>query len=144
MNEIEAAAQKLRTAIRLLHRRAWAVSGRNGPTRSEQGVMAWLDEKGALTPGTLADAEKVRPQTMGQTLEALDRRRWILRRPHPDDRRQVLITLSAAGRKALYQNRKRRQAWLVGELRQLAPRELRTVIEAADILDRIAQSPAGA
>ena len=102
--------------------------------------MAWLDEKGKMTPGALAAIERVRPQTIGQTLDSLDKRRWIKRAAHPEDRRQVFISLSPAGQKALSQGRKLRQAWLVGELNKLNAGEQKTLIAAIDILDRIAHN----
>jgi len=140
MNEIDTAAFKLRTAIRLLIRRAHRDSGEGIPTRSEQGVMSWLDEKGEMTPAALASIEKVRPQTIGQTLDSLDKRRWIKRTPHPTDRRQTLISLSPSGRKTLLKLREMRQSWLVDEFKKLDAKELHTLITAIDILDRIAQS----
>ncbi len=140
MNELNAMALRLRTMIRLLIRRAYIVVGEKGPARSEQGVLAWLDEKGEMTPGALAAIEKVRPQTIGQTLDALDRRGWIKRTPHPRDRRQVLISLSLSGRKALARGRELRQAWLVHELQKLNPKDRKTLIAGIEVLDRIAQS----
>jgi DNA-binding MarR family transcriptional regulator len=140
MNELDAIAARLRTVVRLLIRRAYTAVGEKGPARSEQGVMAWLDEKGALTPKGLADLEKVRPQTMGQTLDSLARRRWIQRAPHPSDRRQILISLSPAGQTALIRARYLRQAWLVEELEKLKPAERKALTAALEILDRIAHS----
>ncbi len=140
MNEIDTAALKLRKVMRLLVRRAYAAVGEKGPARSEQGVLVWLDEKGEMTPSALAALEKVRPQTIGQTLDALDRRRWIKRTPHPQDRRQVLISLSLSGRKALNRGRDLRQAWLVDEFKKLNSQDLRAVLAGLEVLDRIAQS----
>jgi DNA-binding MarR family transcriptional regulator len=140
MTDIDSAALKLQTAIRLLIRRAYSVNVPAGPTRSEQGVLGWLESKGKMTPGELAAMEKVRPQTMGQTLDSLDRRQWIKRTPHPKDRRQVLITLSAAGREGLLKRRALRHAWLVDKLKKLTPEDCQTLIEGIEILDRIAQS----
>ncbi len=137
--DIENAAARLRTTIRLIVRRADAVSGGNAPTRSEQEVMIWLDEKGSLTPGALAAAIRVRPQTIGQTLDLLDQHGWIKRSPHPADRRQVLISLSPSGRRALARGRSLRQAWLATELAALNKKELGTILSAIGILERIAQ-----
>ena len=136
MSKVDDAALKLRTVLRLLIRRAYAATGGNGPARSEQGVLARLEENGEMTPGALAAAERVRPQTMGQTLDSLDRRRWIRRAPHPGDRRKVSISLSPAGRRALTTARELRQTWLAGELRKLKAGELRTVVAGIDILER--------
>jgi DNA-binding MarR family transcriptional regulator len=140
MTDLSLAALKLQTAIRLLIRRAYTVNIPGGLTRSEQGVLGWLEAKGEMTPGDLAAIEKVRPQTMGQTLDSLDRRRWIKRTRHPTDRRQVLISLSPSGRKGLLKRRALRQAWLVDELKKLNPQDCQTLIEGIEILDRIAQS----
>lgn len=140
MSEIDEAAVRLRTVIRLLIRRAYRAAGEGVPNRSEQGVMVWLDEKGEMTPSALAAIEKVRPQTMGQTLDSLDKRRWIKRMPHPNDRRQILISLSPSGHKALLKMRGLRQAWLVDEFTKLNSKDRETLVAAIDILDRIAQS----
>jgi len=137
MSTIDTAAQRLRTVLRVMIRSANSVSGGNGPTRSEQGVLARLDEQGEHTPATLAAAERVRPQTMGQTLDSLDRHRWIKRTPHPGDRRQVLVSLSPAGRKALEKGRAARQAWLVAELKKLNAKDLSAVIAALDVFEQM-------
>jgi DNA-binding MarR family transcriptional regulator len=140
MNEVEDAAARLRAVVRLIKLRAEALKEKEGPSQSEQSVMVWLDQKGAMTPRALADAQHVRPQTVQQTLDALERRRFITRTDHPTDRRQILISLSAAGRKALAKGRAARQAWLVGELRALSARELKTVNSALGIIERFIQN----
>jgi DNA-binding MarR family transcriptional regulator len=141
MNEVEDAAVRLRTVVRLLKMRAEKLKEPGAPSQSEHVVMVWLDEKGAMTPRALADAQNVRPQTMQQTLDALERRRFTTRADHPTDRRQILISLSAAGRKALYKGRAARQAWLVGELGKLSARERKTVTDALGILERFLNHP---
>lgn len=140
MRDVDAAVQKLRTVIRLFTRRAYAMTGKRGPTRSEQGVLSLLDERGAATPGALAALECVRPQTMGQTLDSLARRRCIRRTRHPKDRRQVLVSLTPTGQKALTVGRDLRQAWLMGEFGKLSKKELKTLIGAIDLLERMVQS----
>jgi len=71
-------------------------SGLDPAASFEQAVLAWLDDRGPLTPSALAALEQVRPQSMGQTLDAVARRGWVTRSAHPDDRRQVLIALTDA------------------------------------------------
>jgi DNA-binding MarR family transcriptional regulator len=141
MNDVENAAVRLRTVVRLIKLRTQALKEKDAPSQSEHLVMVWLDDKGAMTPRALADAQNVRPQTVQQTLDALERRRFITRADHPTDRRQILISLSAAGRKALYKGRAARQAWLVGELSKLSPRERKTVTDALAILERFLNKP---
>ena len=140
MPDLAVTATKLRTAVRLLGRRAYVQPGGDGPTRAEQGVLAWLDEQEAMSPSALAAAEKVRPQTMGQTLDALSDRGWIQRAPHPADRRQILISLSPAGREELRRVRSLRQDWLVRQLSQLELSDQQAIANAVEILERIAKS----
>ncbi len=135
------AAERLRTVVRLLKRRADELKDKNSPSPSEQSVLVWLDDRGAMTPRALSDAQQVRPQTMQQTLDSLEGRHWIKRADHPTDRRQILFTLSASGRKALEKGRQLRQAWLVGELGKLSRRDRQKVIEALDILERFFEQP---
>lgn len=141
MSEIDDTAARLRAIFRQVSRRAEALSGKNSPTRSEQGVLAWLDEKGAMTPRALSDIQQVRPQSMQQTLDSLSRRHWIVRTDHPTDRRQVLISLSATGRKALHKGRQLRQAWLVSEITKLAPAERKMLNDTLGLLERFLDNP---
>ena len=136
MSKIKDEATRLRAIFRLIGRRADALNGRNATPRSELSVLAWLNDDGPMTPSALARVHRVRPQSMGQTLDALERRRWIKRSPHPDDRRQVLVTLQAAGRTTLEKKRRVRQAWLEGEIGKLTRNERRTLSAALDLLDR--------
>jgi DNA-binding MarR family transcriptional regulator len=141
MNDVEDAAARLRGVFRNLKRRAELLKEKDAPSQSEQMVMVWLDDRGAMTPRALADAQNVRPQTVQQTLDALERRKFITRADHPTDRRQILISLSAAGRKALARARAARQAWLAGELGKLSARELKTVTDALGIIERFLNKP---
>jgi DNA-binding MarR family transcriptional regulator len=140
MEEVADLAERLRLAVRMMTRRARAMNGPDGPSPTEVSVLSWLEEKGALTPSALSAAHQVRPQTMGQTLDGLESRGWVERGPHPRDRRQVLISLTPAGRRALAKGRRRRQAWIVSELEKLAPRELRHVASAITIFERFTQT----
>ena len=140
MNEIEATAARLRTLIRNIKRRAERLKDKNSPSPSEQSVLVWLDAQGPMSPRALADAQQVRPQTMQQTLDALEGRRWIKRADHPTDRRQILFSLSRSGKAALEKGRRLRQAWLVGEIGKLSAPERKTLTDALGLLERFLES----
>lgn len=143
MDEVIEAAAKLRMIVRLLNRRAQADTGEGSPTRSEQAALAWLDERGPLTLTLLAATERVRLQSMGQTVDALEQQGRVVRSAHPSDRRQVLISLTREGRKALARGRELRQAWLVEAIETLLnARERRTLITSIELLDRIVRTEA--
>jgi len=50
-----------------------------------------------LTPSEIGDRMLVASATMTSTLDLLEHRGWIVRRPNPDDRRSVLIEITADG-----------------------------------------------
>jgi DNA-binding MarR family transcriptional regulator len=140
MDNIPELAERLRVVIRTLKRRAQAVIGVDAPTPTETSVLGWLHERGPMTPSALSVAQNVRPQTMGQALDLLTGKAWIARRPHPTDRRQVLIALTPAGRKALTRGRRLRQAWLVAEFSRLSARDRRAIGDALTIFERMLQT----
>src|SRR3954452_4580437 len=72
---------------------------------SHGAVLGRLDRDGPQSTSDLAVAERVRPQSMAQTLGDLEADDLIARRPDPDDGRRVLIELSDSGRVALEQDR---------------------------------------
>ncbi len=93
-----------------------------------------------MTTSALAAAERVRPQSMAQTLAELAASDLIARTPDPDDRRQVLIELTASGRERLGEDRKRRDGWLAAALAELTEAEQRTLVEAVPLLRRLSES----
>ena len=138
--DLEQAAERLRRVLRLLHRRAQAPSSAEEPTRSEQAVLAWLEEHGQLTIGELAAAEHVRQQSIGQTVTMLEQRGWARRTRTAHDRRQVVVTLTDAGRRALSVGRSLRQAWLVHTLAtRFNAAERDRLIDAIALLERIVE-----
>ncbi len=140
MTSIPELAERLRVVVRTLKRRGQALGGVDAPTPTETSVLSWLHDQGPMTPSALSAAQHVRPQTMGQALDLLAGKGWIARRPHPTDRRQVLIALTPSGRKALTKGRRLRQAWLVAEFSQLSARDRRVIADAFTILERMLQT----
>lgn len=136
--DLELAAERLRKVLRLLHRRAQRPSSAEEPTRSEQAILAWLEELGPMSIGALAAAEHVRPQSIGQTVDMLERRGWAERARTPQDRRQVVVALTRAGQRALAVGRDLRQAWIVQALTtRFTPQERTRIIDAITLLERI-------
>lgn len=108
---------------------------------SHGAVLGRLDREGPQTTSELAAAERMRPQSMAQTLAELEADGLISRRPHPNDRRSSLIELTAGGRDRLHEERTRREDWLADAIRaQLTPAEQQTLIEAVALLERLSRS----
>jgi DNA-binding MarR family transcriptional regulator len=104
-------------------------------------VLSRLDREGPQTTSALAAAERVRPQSMAQTIADLHADGLVDRRPDPDDRRQVFVELTVRGRETIAEDRRRRDGWLAGAIESaLAPDEQRVLIEAVPLLRRLADS----
>ena len=138
--DLELAAERLRKVLRLLHRRAQGPSSAEEPTRSEQAILAWLEEQGPMSIGALAAAEHVRPQSIGQTVDMLEQRGWAKRTRTSQDRRQVVVALTGPGQHALAIGRNLRQAWLVHTLAtRFTPQERAKITDAIALLERIVE-----
>ena len=108
---------------------------------AQASVLSRLDRDGAQTTSALAAAERIRPQSMAQTLLELEGDGLISRRPDPDDGRRILIELTDGGHDRLREDRRRREGWLAEAIATtLTVDEQRTLIDALPLLRRLAQS----
>lgn len=103
-------------------------------------ALAALERHGQMTPGDLADNEKVQPPSMTRVIGVLEERGLVIRTPHATDRRQVLLTVTPAGRSVVEQARRLREAWLAKRLHELTPQERAALRAAAPILEKLSQS----
>jgi DNA-binding MarR family transcriptional regulator len=103
-------------------------------------ALAALERQQAMTPGELADYEKVQPPSMTRVIAVLEERNLVQRSAHPTDRRQVILTVTAEGRALVNRVRRRKDAWLAQRLQELTPEELATLRAAAPILEKLSQS----
>ncbi len=137
-------ASSLRISVSRLARRLRAERLARGlePELSETQLAALgtLERHGTMTPGELADHEKVQPPSMTRVIAALAERGLVLRAPRPGDRRQVMLTVTDQGTAVVQQSRRLREAWLAQRLRELSPADRATLRAAAPILEKLSQS----
>jgi DNA-binding MarR family transcriptional regulator len=108
---------------------------------SHGAVLGRLDREGPQSVSDLAAAERVRPQSMAQTVGDLEGDGLVERRPDPDDRRRALVELTAHGRDALAQDRARRDGWLASAIAEdLNPEEQEQLRAAIELLRRLADA----
>ena len=106
---------------------------------AQASVLSRLDREGAQTTSALAAAERVRPQSMAQTLAELETAGLIARRPDPADGRRVLIELTPDGRDRVLEARGRREDWLAAAItEEFDPEEQQTLLAAVPLLRRLA------
>ncbi|UQX11365.1 MarR family winged helix-turn-helix transcriptional regulator [Candidatus Mycobacterium methanotrophicum] len=109
---------------------------------SQLSALATLANFGPLTPGALAIRERVRPPSMTRVIASLADLGLVDRVAHPDDGRQVLVSVSPAGKELLEAERRASQEWLAQRLRNLGGAERDTLRDAADlILALVEESP---
>jgi len=104
---------------------------------SQLSALSTLDKEGPITPGALAIRERVRPPSMTRVIASLAELGFVDRCAHPDDGRQVLVSVSSAGRDLLDVERRASQEWLQQRLAQLQPDERKTLLAAADLMSAI-------
>ncbi|WP_028050753.1 MarR family winged helix-turn-helix transcriptional regulator [Cellulomonas sp. URHD0024] len=130
----------LRIAIGQAARRIRAERGGAGLADPQYTVLLWLNKSGPLTPGQLADLERVQPPSMTRTVNCLAELGLVAKAPHPTDGRQVVVSLTETGTAEVEETRRRRNTWLSGQLDAMTPEERRVLAEAAELLRRIAQA----
>jgi DNA-binding MarR family transcriptional regulator len=131
-------ATELRVVIGRLVRRLRA---ENTFPLSQAVVLARLDREGPRSVSELATAERVRPQSMAQTVSDLESDGLVQRRPDPEDRRRAPVELTEAGLRALELDRERREGWLAQVIENdLTEEEQKTLREAVELLRRLAES----
>jgi DNA-binding MarR family transcriptional regulator len=109
---------------------------------SQGSVLGRLDREGAQSVSDLAGAERVRPQSMAQTVADLEGEGLVARAPDPDDGRRALVTLTAAGGELLLASRQRREGWLVRAIEELPAADRATVERAIVLLRQLADTDA--
>ena len=107
---------------------------------AQASVLSRLDREGAQTASGLAAVERVRPQSMAQTLTELETGGLIERRRDPADGRRIQIELTEEGRARVLEGRGRREDWLAAAIAaELSPEEQRALLAAVPLLQRLAR-----
>jgi DNA-binding MarR family transcriptional regulator len=107
----------------------------------ELSVLGHLSMSGPMTPGELAAAERVQPQTLTRTLAALEAKRRISRQTDTADRRRSLLSITGAGRCLLLDDMRQRDSWLALAMAELlTPTECQLLRLAAGLMERLAEA----
>lgn len=107
---------------------------------SQGAVLGRLDREGIKSIGDLAGAERVRPQSMTQTISDLEAEGLVARRADPADGRRILVELTVQGRAILEADRREREGWLARAIAEdLSVQEQRVLADALLLLTRLAE-----
>ena len=92
---------------------------------------------GPLTPGELAELERISAPSMTRTLNYLDEHGLIAREDHPSDGRCKVVALTGAGQDVLDRIAQARNDWMMHQLEGLSEDERHLLREATDLLNRV-------
>ncbi|MER7503294.1 MarR family winged helix-turn-helix transcriptional regulator [Nonomuraea pusilla] len=132
-------ASALRVSLARLTRRLRRQAAAHSLTPTQFATLAAVERHAGITPGELAELEKVQPPSMTRVIAALEERGLVARTPHPTDRRQVTVTVTEAAQKLLKEERRRKEAWLTQRLKELSPEERSILRQAAPILEKLSR-----
>jgi DNA-binding MarR family transcriptional regulator len=108
---------------------------------SHGAVLGRLDREGPRSVSELATAERIRPQSMAQTVSELEEDGLVSRHPDPDDRRRAIVELTESGHAVLAAERRQREGWLAQAIAEgLSEEEQQVLAEAVRLLRQIAES----
>jgi DNA-binding MarR family transcriptional regulator len=106
---------------------------------SQVAVLLRLERDGPATSAKLAQAEHMRPQSMGAIVQALQAQAFIEAEPDPHDGRQLILSLTSACRKSIKANRAARRDWLAQAIAtKLSPAEQKQLALSIPLLKRVA------
>ncbi|MGR0320610.1 MarR family winged helix-turn-helix transcriptional regulator [Agromyces sp. ZXT2-3] len=128
---------ELRLAVMRLARRIRQERADAELSATQYAALAWTASEGPLTPGRLAELERVTPPSMNRTVNCLVESGLLVREGSPDDGRKVLLRTTDAGEAIVRETRRRRDAWLAKRFATLSPDERDTLAAATEILRRL-------
>jgi DNA-binding MarR family transcriptional regulator len=105
-----------------------------GVSPHQVGLLVSIKYAPGVTVGELASDERVSTAAMSKRISRLERDGLVTRTQSETDRRQVGLTLTEDGQRALRRVRSRRTAWLASRLDTLSAAELAAVGAAVEAL----------
>lgn len=113
----------------------------NGLTLSQMQLLGEISRAGVTTPAELGVRMHVRVQSLTDSLNELESRGLIGRRPDETDRRRQLVEMTPEGTALLDDDRAERDAWLHHTMRDtLTDLEFDLLMLVAPILRKLADS----
>jgi len=135
MPEAEHVADLLHSAAVQLLRRAAGQDGAGGLSPARLSALALVVNRGPVTIGELASAERVRSATMTGIVNGLEHEGLVRRQRHGRDRRAVLVEATGAGRRAFTRAHGRRIGLVAELFDDLTEAELDLLRRAAELIE---------
>ncbi len=131
-------AGDLRVLISQLRQRLREEATLGDFTWAQTQVLILLEREGPATVTTLARAQGVRSQSMGETLAVLRAAGLVSGAPDPNDGRQTVLSLTDACREKVKASRAAKEDWLFRAIRtKFAPVEQEQLAMGVALLKRL-------
>ncbi len=131
-------AQSLRRGVSQLCRKLRPTLLHDGISMAKLSVIGQINRAGFITPTALAHREGVKIQTLTRLLAELESAGWVFRVPDESDGRQSLLSLTAQGRKRLWQAAHEKDTALAAVIdKTFSAKEQLLLLRACLMLDRI-------
>jgi DNA-binding MarR family transcriptional regulator len=138
MENTLAAASALRRGVLALSRRLQGERSPHGLSLTKISMLSHLARRGEMTPGELAAADRLRPQSVTRVLAELELAGLAVRVRDATDGRQRRLRLTQAGLDLLADDMSQRDDWLSRAMTDLlTPTERDLVALAAGLLERL-------
>jgi DNA-binding MarR family transcriptional regulator len=132
-------ATDLRRNLARLNRRLRVEAREAGLSVAKHSILGHLYREGPMTPGALAAAESVQPQSVTRVLAELESAGLTLRKQDEVDRRQFKVEITAKGLEILRREAQNRALWLASSMDScLTSIEQEMLKLAALIMDKLA------
>lgn len=109
-----------------------------GLTPSQLSALAVIEFHGSLTLKSLAEHERLAPPSITRVVNKLEADGLVVRTNDLGDRRITRVATSAQGAALMVESRRRKTAWLAGQIARLDPDQQRRLAAALDVLDVLA------
>ena len=127
--DVDEAAVELTFALKRLRARLRAEARpAEGWTISQLAALGRIVREGPTTASRLAQAEHVRPQSMGEIVATLKAAELVSAEPDPNDGRKSLLRATKAGERLITKRTQSREAWLARAIEALVEPERNGVL----------------
>jgi DNA-binding MarR family transcriptional regulator len=138
------AAGELRRAVVRLNRCLRSAGTDQTLSANKLSALGFLYTNPSCSPGELAVAERLQPQSLTKLLSELEGEGYISRVKSDEDRRQSLLEITQKGKEVLARDMRERDEWLMEAVSHLSDTEQQVLQIAAKIMNRVAEFEPGA
>ena len=133
-------ASAMRTVIMRLSRQLRSERNDETLSFSQLSALGVIQARGPISPSQLAAFERIQAPSATRIITVLMDHGYIERTTRPDDRRQALLSVTAAGRQLIHADRDRRTVWLATILKTLTREQRAELKTALPHLERLVQT----